>query len=300
MNRLRSWHLFAICVLVWGTTWHAITYQIGHTTPEYGVTLRFALAGISVLLLCMWRGERWRLSMREHAVLALQGAFMYGLSYLCVYHAEQTLPSGVVAVGYSAAPLTSGLGALLLFGTLITRRFLLGGMMGLAGVALIFWPEFGKAAAGHGTLAGSVFTLGALLLSTIGSLIASRNRPRGIPFWPAMGWGMVYGAAISFAIVLALGQPLTLPGVLSWWVSLVYLALAGSVLTFACYLTLLDRVGPGPAGAIGVMTPLLALVVSMTLEGYRPDLYAALGAVLAIGGNVLMLNRSASKMKDSA
>ncbi|HEY8100898.1 MAG TPA: DMT family transporter [Burkholderiaceae bacterium] len=154
MSRFRNWHLFVICVLTWSTTWYAITYQIGHTSPEYSVTLRFALAGVTVLLLCIWRRERWLLSLSDHAILALQGSFMYGLSYLCVYHAEQHLPSGLVAVGYSAAPLTSGFGALLLFGTLITRRFLLGGLMGLAGVALIFWPEFGKTATNHSSMLG--------------------------------------------------------------------------------------------------------------------------------------------------
>jgi drug/metabolite transporter (DMT)-like permease len=294
MNRFRNWHLFAICVLTWGTTWHAITYQIGHTSPEYSVTLRFALAGIMVLLCCVWRHGRWQLSFADHAVLALQGSFMYGVSYLCVYHAERHLPSGLVAVGFSAAPLTSGFGALLLFGTLVTRRFLLGGLMGLCGVALIFWPEFGKASDSQNSLIGTLFTVGAVLLSTVGSLIASRNRLRGMPFWPAMGWGMVYGAAGSFIFVLAMGQSLALPSAPSWWLSLFYLALAGSVMTFACYLTLLDRVGPGPAGSIGVMTPLLALLVSMCLEGYRPDLFTGIGAALAVAGNVLILKRAAS------
>jgi drug/metabolite transporter (DMT)-like permease len=295
MTRLKSWQLFALCVVTWGTTWHAITYQLGHTPPEYGVALRFALAGGTVLLLCVWRGERWRLSWADHALLAVQGAFLYGLSYLCVYHAEKYLPSGVVAVSYSASPLMGGLGALLLFGTLLTRRFVLGGLMGLAGVALIFWPELGKASTGTGSLRGAGFTVAAVLLSTVGSLMASRNRSRGLPFWACLGWGMVYGALLCFGFVLALGQPLALPSVLSWWLSLLYLALAGSALTFACYLTLLDRIGPGPAGAIGVMTPLLALTMSVAFENYQPDAYTATGAALAVAGNVLMLRRKDNK-----
>ncbi|HEY8100899.1 MAG TPA: DMT family transporter [Burkholderiaceae bacterium] len=136
-----------------------------------------------------------------------------------------------------------------------------------------------------------------MLLSTVGSLIASRNRQRGIPFWPSMGWSMLYGAAGSLIVVLAMGQSLTLPGAPSWWLSLIYLALAGSVMTFACYLTLLDRVGPGPAGAIGVMTPLLALVVSMTWEGYHPDLFTCIGAAMAVAGNALILHRAAPVVK---
>ena len=131
--------------------------------------------------------------------------------------------------------------------------------------------------------------MGAVLLSTSGSLIASRNRHRGLPFWPSMGYGMGYGALATGAIALAMGHRFAPPALLSWWVSLVYLALAGSVLSFACYLTLLERLGPGPSGAIGVMTPMIGF------EGYRPDAITGVGVLLAVAGNVLMLRRGRVK-----
>ena len=293
MARLKSWHLFAICVLVWGSTWHAITYQIGHTAPDVGVALRFGLAGFVILAMCVVRGDRLRFSRAEHGRFALQGVFMYGVSYICVYEAERHLPSGLVAVGYSASPLLTGLGAQMLFGVGVSGRFIAGGVLGLAGVALMFWPEFGRAAEGASTGLGVLFTVGSVLLSAVGSLTASRNRTSGLPFWPALGWGMVYGAAASGLIAAAQGHSFALPLVFSWWASLLYLALAGSVLTFACYLTLQDRIGPGPSGAIGVMTPLLALVVSMLFESYRPDVLTGVGAALAVAGNALMLRRPA-------
>ena len=292
MHRLKNWQLFAICVLTWSTTWFAITFQIGHTAPEVGVAIRFALAGAVILVLCLLRQEDLRFSPAQHAVFALQGGFMYGVSYVCVYHAEQHLVSGLVAVGYSASPLVAGLGARALFGVGLRPRFILGGLLGIAGVALIFWPEFDKAAGDRNTLLGALFTVGSVLLSTVGSLTASRNRARGLPFWPALGFGMLYGAAA--AALLALMQDLSFvpPAIASWWLALFYLALAGSVLTFACFLTLQERIGPGPTGTIGVMTPLLALVVSMAFEGFRPDALTFVGAALAVGGNVLMLRRT--------
>lgn len=289
MQSLPAWHLFTVCVLVWGTTWYAITYQIGLATPELGVAARFGLAGLCVLAWRALRGDRLRYGWRDHTWFALQGVFLYGVSYICVYHAERHLPSGVVAVGYSASPLVAGLGSAWLFGGSMTRRFVVGGVLGLVGVTLIFWPEFGKAQAGSTTALGVVFTVASVLLSTVGSLVASRNRERSLPMWPSLGYGMLYGSVAVWAIVLASGQPIVWPGALSWWVSLLYLALAGSVLSFACYLVLLDRLGPGPAGTIGVMTPILALLVSAVFESYRPDALSALGAALAVAGNVLML-----------
>ena len=292
MHRLHNWQLFAICVLTWGTTWFAITFQIGHVAPEVGVAMRFALAGAVILGLCLWRQESLRFTPAQHAIFALQGGFMYGVSYVCVYHAELHLVSGLVAVGYSASPLVAGLGARALFGVSLRPRFILGGVLGIAGVALIFWPEFAKTTGDRNTLLGALFTVGSVLLSTVGSLTASRNRSRGLPFWPALGFGMLYGAAAAALIALLQGQSFAPPAITSWWLSLFYLALAGSVLTFACFLTLQERIGPGPTGTIGVMTPLLALVVSMAFEGFHPDVLTFAGAALAVGGNVLMLRRT--------
>jgi drug/metabolite transporter (DMT)-like permease len=294
VHRLKNWQLFAICVITWGTTWHAITYQLADFPAELGVALRFALAGATVLLVCRWRGVRLAFSRRDHLALALQGVFLYGVAYVCVYHAERFVPSGLVAVGYSAAPLLAGVGAALLFGTAIGQRFVAGGVLGLVGVVLIFWPEITGPTSSERATLGAVLTVLAVLLSAVGSLAASRNRQRGLPLLPAMGFGMLYGALAAALIALALGRSVVWPTAPSWWIALAYLAFAGSVLTFACFLTLQDRVGPGPAGTIGVMTPLLALVVSLAFEGFRPDALTAVGAALAVAGNALMLSPAPS------
>jgi drug/metabolite transporter (DMT)-like permease len=291
MQRLKSWQLFAVCVLTWATTWHAITYQIAPISPELGVGLRFGLAGLLVVGACAVRGLRLPSTWRDHAMLALQGVFLYGVSYICVYHAERYIPSGLVAVGYSASPLITGLGASMLFGIRVGRRFVAGGLLGIAGVSLIFWPEFARATGGSHVGLGAAFTVASVVLSAVGSLAASRNVSRGVSFWPALGLGMSYGAIACLVIALVRGQSFALPSAVSWWVTLAYLVLAGSILTFACFLTLQDRIGPGPTGTIGVMTPLLALLVSIAFEDFRPTLLTLAGAALAVAGNALMLRR---------
>jgi drug/metabolite transporter (DMT)-like permease len=288
-RRPPTWQLFVIAVVIWSTTWHAILYQLAQTTPEFGVALRFGVAGVLVLAFAALRGDRLRCTPREHALLAPQGVFMYSLSYLCVYHAETHVSSGLVAVGYSASPLVNGIGAWLLWRTPINVRFLIGGALCVFGVTLIFSPEFARVAQSDSTTLGALFTIGAVLLSSVGNLAATRNATHQLPFWPALGWGMVYGAALSFIVVAASGQPLTLPSAPSWWFSLAFLALAGSVVAFACFLALQERVGPGPASTVGVMTPVLALVVSAVFEGFRPVALTWFGVLLAVAGNVLIL-----------
>jgi drug/metabolite transporter (DMT)-like permease len=291
MERLRTWQLFAICVVVWGTTWHAILYQLAAFPAELGVAVRFALAGIGALVAARWRGDRLALSLTDHGALALQGTFLYGLAYVSVYQAERFVPSGLVAVGYSASPLVSGIGAAALFGAPFGRRFVTGGLCGVGGVALMFVPELQRHDGTGDARLGAAFTVVAVLLSAVGSLTASRNRRRGVALLAAIAYGMLYGAVAAAVVGVALRGARTpaLPMAASWWISLLYLAFAGSVLAFACFLTLQDRIGVGRAGTVGVMTPLLALVVSLVFEGFRPTVLTVAGAALACAGNALML-----------
>jgi drug/metabolite transporter (DMT)-like permease len=292
---LRTWQLFAACVGIWGTTWHVITWQLGATPPELAVALRFGVAGLLVLAWRALRGDAQRFGLRAHGLFALQGVFMYSLSYICVYHAERHVPSGLVAVGYSASPLINGLAARAIWGVRFPRRFLAGGVLGVAGVVLIFAPEFGRAGAAQAVAVGAAFTVVSVLLSSVGSLTASRNPALGLGLWPALGWGMLYSALSSALVLLVVAEdaaalwPPSPAAAPLWWVALAYLALPGSVLTFAAFLTLQDRVGPGPASAVGVAAPVLAIVVSIALEGYRPGWETAAGVALAVWGNWWML-----------
>lgn len=290
--RLPSWQLFVLAVLIWGTTWHAITYQLAVWPPEYGVAARFAIAAVTVFGVAAWRGERLRFPWAQQRRFAIQGIFMYGLAYLCVYHAERHVPSGLVAVGYAASPLLAGLGAWRLWRTPLRGRFVSGGLLGLAGVALIFAPELSTVDRSPSAGLGLAFTLGAVGLSTVGALSASRNGHHGLPFWPALGWGLAWGAGSAGLVAFAsVPMPTAWPHAASWWISLAYLSVAGTVFAFGAFLTLQQRLGPGKASTVGVMTPVVALAVSAAFEGYRPGWATLAGGGLTVLGNVLMLRR---------
>ena len=295
MTRLPSWQLLALAVAIWGTTWHAITYQLAVLPPDTGVAVRFSLASLAVLVFAAWRGDAWKLPRRAHGVLAVQGVFMYGLAYIGVYEAELHVPSGLVAVGYSASPLIMGLAARALWGSAVSPRFLAGGLLGVAGVALIFAPEIATVGARPDAGLGLFWTVAAVLLSAVGALAASRNHALGLPFWPALGWGLAWGAGTA-ALIAGIRHPLpqAWPAELSWWLSLAYLAVAGTVVAFAAFLTLQTRLGPGRASTVGVMTPVVALVVSAVFEGYRPEALTWAGLACTVAGNVLMLREPVS------
>ena len=81
MTRFKTWQLFAVCVLSWGTTWHAITYQLGHNTPEVGVALRFGAKPRRRLApLCCPLGSRVSFRAGQEAVVVVRRAvrFVHG------------------------------------------------------------------------------------------------------------------------------------------------------------------------------------------------------------------------------
>jgi drug/metabolite transporter (DMT)-like permease len=284
--------LFATCVLIWGTTWYAITLQLAATSPAVGVALRFSLAAALIFLWCIARGHRLRLSRATHAWLALMGLLNFFVSYLFVYYAEQRIVSGLVAVGYSAMPLLNMALARLFFGTPMSGRVGLGGLLGVSGIALIFWPEFARFAADAPLLAGAAFTALAVLTSGLANMVVTRNQSAGIDGWTALAWAMAYGALGTWVYVVLTGDPVRIAWSNSFVAALIYLAALGSALAFGAYFALLRQVGPARAAYVGVMSTIVALLVSATLEGYDWTRATVIGIALAVAGNVLALHRS--------
>lgn len=285
--------LFTVCVLIWGTTWLAITYQLGSVAPELSVGYRFVLASVALFAFCVWRGHSLAFNKRQHLDLALFGTAMFCVSYIFVYHAELYIISGMVAVAYSASPMINMWASRLFFGTPVTARVTMAAMFGIVGIVFVFWNEFSKISASRNLELGIIFTVLSVLASSAGSMMAVRTQRRGYATWPSMAWGMFYGGVLAIVIAIALGRPLRLEWTATYAAAMVYLALFGSVITFACYLTLLKRIGAARAAYVGVMTPVLALVVSFFFESFQWGWLTTLGVALSVVGNVLMLREPA-------
>ena len=286
MNNLS---LFLACVAIWGTTWLAITFQLGPVAPEISVSHRFLFAALVIAAWCRLRGLPLKFTRAEHAALALMGVAMYGISYIFVYHAELHVASGLVAIGYSASPLLSTLGMRLFFGQAVTARMALGSALGIAGISLVYWPEFARPVDNGSMALGAAFTFLAVLLSTAGGLLAHRNYERKLHGWPTMAWSMGYGALSAVIVALALGRSYTIDLSAPYLLSLAYLSLFGSVLTFAAWLTLVGRIGAPRASYVGVMAPVMALFVSTLFEGFLWHPLTVAGVAVSIAGNVLVL-----------
>jgi drug/metabolite transporter (DMT)-like permease len=288
-------HLFAACVAIWSTTWIAITFQLGTVAPEVSVLYRFVLASALLFAWCRARGMPLAFSAARHAGMAVQGVLAFSVSYVLTYYAQQTIVSGVVAVGYSASPLINLFLLRVLFGLPMSRRVALGGVLGLTGISLVFWPEFARLEAGEGTRAGIFYAATAVLVSSLASMAAHRNQAAGLPIWQTMAWGMLYGSVANLALVVMLDRPLAFDWSVPYLLSLAYLVVFGSILAFGSFLHLLERVGAARAGYTGVIIPIVALGISSVFEDYRWSLLALAGVAISVTGNVIILRRGEPK-----
>jgi drug/metabolite transporter (DMT)-like permease len=281
--------LFLACVLIWGSTWIAIKFQLGTVAPEASVTYRFFLGSVLLFLYCLARGLPLRYSRREHLWIALLGVVMFSVSYIFVYYAEQHVVSGLVAVGYSASPLLGLIGMRVFFGAPMSPRLIVGAIGGIVGITLVFWPEFARLRTDGNVALGALYTAIAVIVSTLGAMVAHRNQQAHLPLWQTMAWGMFYGSLFSLAVTLATGKALAFEATPAYVLSLLYLTILGSIVAFGAYLTLLKQVGAARAGYIGVMVPIVALVVSAAFEGFRWHALTWIGIAVCVAGNILVL-----------
>ena len=105
--------LYALAVVIWGTTWIMMKYQLGEVDPSASLTYRYTCAGLLVLAGAWLAGKRIRLSPRQHVWCAVQGCFMFSVNYWLTYLAAAHLTTGIVSVFFAgAAAVTMGLSAI--------------------------------------------------------------------------------------------------------------------------------------------------------------------------------------------
>lgn len=282
---------FSLVTLIWGSTWLVIKGQLGVVPPAWSVAYRFAIAGIVLAAVAVATGRWRRMTVAAHGFALLIASAQFVGNFNLVYAAETHLASGLVALVFALLVVPNTILAAIFLRTPITRRFVAGAALGIAGLGLLFAADLAAAPARADTVHGFILIAAAVLCASIANVLQAGSFARSLPPLPTLAMAMGYGAAIDaiFALVTS-GPPLWDPRP-HYWLGLIYLALVASVLAFSVYYRLIRRIGPGPAAYSSVLIPVIALCLSMVFEGYRWTLPAAGGAALALIGLAVALGR---------
>lgn len=295
--------LFIIASLIWGSTFFAITLQLGEVPPAVSVVYRFALASAVLFGWCGVRGHRLLLPWRAQRWLILQGCATFAVSYICTYTAEQYLVSGLVAVLFALMVFWNPILNHFSFGAMLSARTWAAGGVAIAGVTLLFyhsifgaWNDIMSGGSGpeRHFLLGLGLALGATIASSVGNLMVIKVREQSDNVLLTMAWAMLWGSLLVALWVLLSGQSFVMPSTARYWGGLLYLSLLGSVIAFAAYFTLIHRIGSDKAVYIGVVTPVISVLLSIQLEHYRPGPLEWLGMALCLSSVAWALKPTSS------
>jgi len=283
--------LYVAMVLIWGSTWFAITFQLNGTAEEVSVAVRFILASLVLFAIGKLRGRDLRLSKNVLPMVAVQGALMFCANYFLVYYGTNYITSGLMAILFTLLIPANLLNEYLFFRKPASRRVMLAGVLGVVGIALIFWPELSRTEISRETVWGILLGVGAVYFASLGNMAAVINTGKKLPVTAVNAYGMLFGGVLSYIIAALLGRPLGVVFDTSYGWSMLYLSVMGSAVAFTCYLLLLERIGSARAAYGTVVLPIVALIISTFVENFQWTPIALVGVAIALGGNALALTR---------
>ncbi|CNI33753.1 putative inner membrane protein [Yersinia thracica] len=284
--------LYLLVVLIWGTTWIAITLQQqGNVAITVSIFYRFTLAaGIMMIFLLLIRRLR-HLALRDHLFCVAQGFCVFAFNFYCFYHAAAYISSGLESVIFSMAVLFNAINGMIFFRQRLSPNLLPASILGMIGIVALFWQDLTAAQIAPELLKGIGLSLLGTYGFSLGNMISSRHQRKGLDILSTNAYAMTYGAVLMGLFSLIQHHSFTIELTPSYLGSLLYLAVFGSVIAFAAYFSLIGRIGASGAAYSTLLFPLVALTLSTFYEGYYWHLNAIVGLLLILLGNLVMFSK---------
>jgi putative membrane protein PagO len=273
--------LYALLCLIWGSTWLAIKVGLVGVPPFLGAGLRFLLSAAVVGIVLALRRRPLTTTRNDKVCVLSLGVLVFWFNYACVYWAELHISSGLTAVLFSTMPLmTALLSAFWMRSEALGRRRVAGIVAGVAGTALLFWPQ---ERLGLMQALGMLATLVACLFSAVNLVTLKRYGRDSDPFvlnFLGMGVG-----AVCLLLMSAVLEPwATVTWTPSNVLAILYLSLAGSVVAFWIYYSLIKRLDATIVSLSSLIIPIVALALGRIILGETVTRTAIAGVVTILAG----------------
>lgn len=282
---------FVVFTLIWGSTWIVIRDQLGTVPAQWSVSYRFLLAAVAMFAVARWNGDKLALTRPMLVAATLIGIAQFTVNFNAVYMAEHYITSGLVATVFALLMVPNAILAWAMLGHKPDARFLGASAVAASGIGLLFLHELraNPDVSGSTLAIGIGWTLVGLLGASVSNVYQARPKVRELPLFSLLAWSMAIGAALDVVIAFVLTGPPVVEARPGYWIGVVYLALAASVLCFSLYYPVVRKIGPGKAAYSSAIVPIIAMALSTAFEGFEWTPLSIAGAALAIGGMVLAM-----------
>ncbi len=282
INPAWVWIMVVGATFFWGSNFNAAHAIAGAIPPLTAAGERFTVAVMVLLLVRVWRGRaESHLSMRDQAMLVLLGLVgVFGFNY-AFFSALQTTSALNGALIMALSPLLTTVLSAWLLGTGLPIRQLLGILLAFSGVALVITG--GKLDVLQ-MARGDAWMLLACLLWSLYSVLLKRHAGH-VPAVQQARWTIFAGALALILVALWRDQPGSQlqHQTLATSLTLVYMALCGTVLAYLFWLQGVQRLGPQRVAIAFNLVPVFTLLINLVL-GQVPRLEQFAGLLLVFAG----------------
>ena len=281
--------LYIVTVLIWGSTWFAIEFQLGEVDPAVSIMYRFLLAAILIWAWCLVRKLPMKFALKDHGFFILLASCCFAFNYIILYWAQQYLTSAMTSIAFSIMLLMNICNTRIFFGTAIAPRVYVGAMIGILGIVSLFWQDLYELDFSSDSMRGLGLALIGTLTASFGSMVSVRNSKKQIGVIQGNAWGMAYGSLILATYALISGAKFHFSVTFEYIASLAYLSIFGTVVAFTSYFVLLKNIGPEKASYTIVLFPIVAVIIGSFYDGFDWYSNTILGFVLVLMGNAIVL-----------
>ena len=253
------------------------------------VFYRFALASLILFALAYIKNNPLKFSGKDHLRFFGQGFFMFCLNFLLTYWASRMAPSAIVALAFTSLIYFNMFFGRIFLQIPFERKVIFGALISFLGMGLISYNELIQLKIHPGYLAGFLISLFATVSASAGNIISARSRQLQVPIISNNAWGMFYGSILSLLYCLIRQKSFTVVPDLNFFLSFGYLVIFGTIISFGAYLKLIDLVGPAKAAFTSVISPVIAIFISIIVEQMDFNSMMIWGVVFCLIGNMVAL-----------
>ncbi len=278
---------FAYVCFIWGTTYLGIRIAIDYMPPFFLSGVRHLLAGAICVGIALATGAKFP-DKATLSKLFVLGVLMIvgGNGFVC--WSEQYISSGLTAIVCALSPLLITLFSIqALKGVHITPRIWLGLLMGLGGIALIFFDNIADLANPNYRL-GMIFLILAISAWSMGS-VYNKKLNLDLPIYMSVGLQMLSAAIVNLAISATFEKHVVWSEI-AWqgWASLLYLTIFGSILAYWAYFYMLKRFTPARISLHGYINTIIAVLLGWFIKSEPLNWYILLGMMITLLGTYIV------------
>lgn len=287
--------VFGLVSLVWGSTWLAIRASLESLSPLYSASFRFIFASIFILILMKLQGVKIQKDKISVKLYLLQGFFAFIIPFALIYWAEQYIPSGLAAVLFAAYPFFVALISYFAIPSEAIGPYkLIGIILGFTGIVIIFWDDLGGDLTKY--LLGMIAVVFSAAMQAGAAVVIKKHghhlNPLSMNLLP-----MLMGGVFLFISAFVTEDFSALVFDSNAVISVLYLALFGSVVTFTGYYWLMKRLNIVILSFIAFITPVLALLLGWIFMSETLSVLDLAGCLFVLAGLIIANLRGLKNIK---